>query len=43
MTQKKLNQSTQRIKIVNSDFDLALLVGESEAAAMTVSDFIFSG
>ena len=29
--------------MIHNDFDLSLLVGESEAAAMTVSDFIFQG
>ena len=32
-----------RIKLLQDDFDLAMLVGESEAANMTISDYVFYG
>lgn len=40
---KREEQSTRKVKVVSNDFDLALLVGESEAITMTVSDYVFQG
>ena len=42
-TLKRQAESQSKVKVVQSDFDLALLVGESEAATMTIADFVFNG
>ena len=36
-------RSAAKVKIVHNDFDLALLVGESEAATISVADYVFHG
>ena len=42
-TLKRQAEAQSKVKVVQSDFDLALLVGESEAATMTIADFVFHG
>lgn len=39
----KSSAQSNKVKVVNNDFDLAQLLGESEAATVTVNEFIFYG
>ena len=42
-TLKNKNDSKNEIRIIKDEFDLAMLVGESEAATMTIADYVFCG
>ena len=42
-TIKKDNTIGEKVKILDSDFDLALLVGETEAITTSICDYVFQG
>lgn len=42
-TLKKANEQAGQIRVIKDDFDLAMLVGESEAVTMTIGDYVFCG
>ena len=44
-TLKKASEESanDRVKVVKDDFDLAMLIGEQEAATMTIADYVFCG
>lgn len=42
-TLKKASEQAGQIRVIKDDFDLAMLVGESEAATMTIGDYVFCG
>ena len=42
-TIKKDNSIGEKVRISDSDFDLALLVGETEAITTSICDYVFQG